>query len=124
MNTSRCLTIAERINAQLLRELQQGVDAERMLRDPLYTRDVLLVCDAFTGSDLASLAGHFRSAMAEAAKSEAGRAAAGTTAPSGASRLLHSLNSIFGPPSTLDETTVGPPPTRTRSWFGRSGARK
>ena len=64
MNDRRRRTIAERIDALLQRELGEGIDVERMLVEPLYARDVLLVCDAFPGSDLASLAGHFRTASA------------------------------------------------------------
>jgi len=65
MNTRRCLKVADRMNSLLINELQQGVDRERMIADPLYARDVLLVCDAFRGADLASLAQHFRAAAAE-----------------------------------------------------------
>jgi len=65
MNANRLLRIANRINLLLLRELGQGIECRRMLVEPLYTRDVLLVCDALPGSDLASLAQHFRLAQAE-----------------------------------------------------------
>jgi len=65
MNTRRCLKVADRMNTLLVQELQHSVDCERMLADPLYARDVLLVCDAFRGADLASLAQHFRVAAAE-----------------------------------------------------------
>lgn len=65
MNHARLLRIANRIHLLLMRDLGQGIDVQRMLREPLYRRDVLLVCDAFIGSDLASLAQHFRSAQAE-----------------------------------------------------------
>jgi len=56
------LQIANRINLLLLRELGQGIAVDRLLSDALYARDVLLVCDAHAGSDLASLAVHFRAA--------------------------------------------------------------
>jgi len=72
MNTDRLLRIANRINLLLLRELAQGVDVRRVIAEPRYARDVLLVCDALPGSDLASLAQHFRSALAEPADRPAG----------------------------------------------------
>ncbi len=54
--------IAQRINALLQHELGQGIDAKRMLAQPVYARDVLLVCDAMRDSDLALLAQQFRAA--------------------------------------------------------------
>jgi hypothetical protein len=60
MNMDRLLRIANRINLLLLRELGQGIDVKRMISQPRYARDVLLVCDAHPGTDLASLALHFR----------------------------------------------------------------
>ena len=54
------LKIAQRINLLLQHELAQGIDVPRMLAQPLYARDVLLVCDAVRGSDLALLAQQFR----------------------------------------------------------------
>ena len=56
--------IAQRIGSLLERELGQGVDARRMLNDPLYARDVLLVCKAHPGSELDQLAQRFRKAPA------------------------------------------------------------
>jgi hypothetical protein len=115
MNTRRCLKIADRINALLVAELGQGIDRQRMLAEPLYARDVLLVCDALRG-DLSSLAQHFRTAATEvpaeaAAASARGRESTGFSA----SRFL---NSLFGPASTLEQD----PPTRppSRGWLGRS----
>ena len=54
------LKIAQRINLLLQRELAQGIDVPRLLAQPLYARDVLLVCDAVRGNDLAMLAQQFR----------------------------------------------------------------
>jgi hypothetical protein len=65
MNKDRLLRIANRINLLLLRELGQGIDVKRLIAQPRYARDVLLVCDARPGSDLASLAQHFRVARTE-----------------------------------------------------------
>ena len=56
--------IAESISRLLERDLGQGVDARRMLNDPLYARDVLLVCEAEPGSELDQLARRFRKAPA------------------------------------------------------------
>jgi hypothetical protein len=53
---------ATRIHFELLRELGQGLDIERMLQSPRYARDVLLVCDAFAGTEMAQLAAQFRRA--------------------------------------------------------------
>lgn len=62
MNEARLLLIASRIDLLLQRELGQGIDPRRMVRDALYARDVLLVCEAQPGSSLDSLARHFRAA--------------------------------------------------------------
>jgi len=56
--------IAERIGDLLELELGQSIDARRMLNDPLYARDVLLVCEAAPGSELDELARRFRQAPA------------------------------------------------------------
>jgi hypothetical protein len=55
------LRIATKIHFFLLRELGQGIDIERMLSHELYARDVLLVCEACAGTELARLAAQFRS---------------------------------------------------------------
>ena len=115
MNSRRCLKIASRISALLQRELGEGVDAKRMLAEPMYARDVLLVCEALPGSELADLAPRFRAAVADAADPHDGGA---NSSGFSASRFLISL---FGattgsPASTLDP----PPPARRRGWFGRS----
>lgn len=62
MNAMRRLQIANRIHLLLLRELGQGIAVDRLLNDALYARDVLLVCDAHPGTDLAALARQFRAA--------------------------------------------------------------
>ena len=50
------LEIAARIHHLLLRDLGQGIDIDQMLRLERYARDVLLVCDAYKGEELAELA--------------------------------------------------------------------
>jgi hypothetical protein len=67
------LQIAERINAQLLLQLDLGVDPRRMLTEPLYLRDVLLVCDAHPGSELATLARQYRAELAALAAARAAK---------------------------------------------------
>jgi hypothetical protein len=56
------LQIATKIHFYLMRELGQGIDVEKMLKQPRYARDVLLVCDACTGTELAQLATQYRNA--------------------------------------------------------------
>jgi hypothetical protein len=109
MHTRHCLKLSARINALLQRELGQGIEPARMLAEPLYRRDVLLVCDALRGSEVAELAARFRRAFA------AERDNGGTPSRSGfsASRFV---NSIFGAASTLDEPAPPPP----RRWFARA----
>ena len=54
------LQIAQRLFQSLLRELDHSIEVERLLDDPRYARDVLLVCDASTDSVLPALAALFR----------------------------------------------------------------
>jgi hypothetical protein len=112
MNTRRCLKIASRMNTLLMRELGQGLDPQRMLADPRYARDVLLVCDAMRDHELATLSPRFRrAALAEADDPHALRGRSGFSA----SRFLGSL---FGTPSTLDNPAPVPP--ASGGWFSRS----
>ena len=112
MNTRHCLKIVSRMNTLLLRELGEGVDPVRMIAEPVYARDVLLVCDALRGTELAELAPRFRRALAVAE----GEAGAGHPVFS-ASRFL---SSIFGAASTLDPPQHGTAASPARSWFARS----
>ena len=104
MHTRHCLKIADRIHLLLVRELGQGLDRQRMLREPLYARDVLLVCDALRLTDAPMLAMHFRRCAAspdEAEQAAARRAAAAQSRGFSASRFL---NSLFG---VADAAPVG-----------------
>ena len=65
-SANRRLQLATRIHYALLRELGHGIEVGRLLKHPLYARDVLLVCDACDGNDLQRLARAFRGAMQEA----------------------------------------------------------
>jgi hypothetical protein len=53
--------IALRMSTLLQRELGEGVDAKRMVNQPLYARDVLLVCEALRGTEGPVLAHEYRS---------------------------------------------------------------
>ena len=139
MNTRRCLKIAGRINALLVREMGQGIDPARMLAEPLYARDVLLVCEALPGSELAELAPRFRLALKAVEANQ--EASAGQPSGFSPSRFLNSLfgHSTGSPAHTLDtpeatetrETRETPDAQssadapgsaagkRARSWFGR-----
>lgn len=66
MNARRCIKIATRIGTLLEQQIGVGVDAKRMLTEHLYMRDVLLVCEAHRGHELAELAAWFRRSAAEA----------------------------------------------------------
>jgi hypothetical protein len=63
--------IAQRMSQLLQVEIGTGVEVRRMLAQPLYARDVLLVCDAMRGSELAGLARQYRDAEAAEAAAEA-----------------------------------------------------
>lgn len=65
-SSNRRLQLATRIHYALLRELGHGIDVGRLLKQPLYARDALLVCDACGGNDLQRLAKAFRGALQEA----------------------------------------------------------
>ncbi|MCW5656074.1 MAG: hypothetical protein KIT60_00100 [Burkholderiaceae bacterium] len=70
-SSNRRLQLATRIHYALLRELGHGIEIGRLLKQPLYARDVLLVCDACRGNDLPRLARAFRGAMQEAVEAGA-----------------------------------------------------
>jgi len=54
------LQIAQRIHQVLLREIGHAIEVERLVTEPRYARDVLLVCDALPGTEAAPLATMFR----------------------------------------------------------------
>lgn len=63
------MQIAQRIHQLMLREIGHAIEIERLLIEPHYARDVLLVCDAVPGAELAPLAALFRRAMLPPASS-------------------------------------------------------
>ncbi len=123
MNRSHQLRIASRVHALLQRELGQGIDVVRMSDEPLYARDVLLVCDALHVAEAAQLAEAFRKATIEPAEETAAPAAQAETSGFRPSRFLGSIFGVLtGPPSTLSDASTlrpaVPPPRRARRWFG------
>ena len=60
-NLSR-LQLAQRIQALLARDIEHTIEVDRLLADPRYARDVLLVCEAVPGGELVPLAALFRDA--------------------------------------------------------------
>jgi len=76
-STNRRLQLATRIHYALLREIGVGIDVGRALKQPLYARDVLLVCEACEGHDLRRLAIAFRAASLPAAASGGANDASG-----------------------------------------------
>ena len=108
MNARRCLEIASRIGTLLEQEIGVGVDAKRMLTERLYMRDVLLVCDAHRGSEMAQLATWFRRASAEVPAAGVGPSGFGQDSGFGPSEFGHSG---FGPSgfgsSTFDRQRAG-----------------
>ncbi len=113
MNTRLCLTIAGRIDAALQRELGEGIDLARMLSDPLYRRDVLLVCDAHEAPELVAMAHEFRVAST-AAEAEM----AGTDSGFSPSRFFNSLFGALGMPNDQPEPPA-PSKDRQRGTIGR-----
>ena len=105
MHTHRCLTLADRIHALLVREIGQGVDRQRLLREPLYARDVLLVCDALPQSGLPALAQKFRQALVALDEADAARAAASCNGFSAASFFNSLFDSMRGQPAPIAKAT-------------------
>ena len=131
------LEIAARIHHLLLRDLGQGIDIDQMLRLERYARDVLLVCDAYKGEELAELAQQYRQAPPLPAEPGAGRAPQPTdwarnTSGFGTSRPMDMLDPLrmqtpAQPPSPDRRadpapTTLPTPTLRQRllsRWWGR-----
>jgi hypothetical protein len=114
MNQRHCLDLAGRIDAALLRELGEGIDLARTLNEPLYQRDVLLVCDGFESGELPKLAQELRAALADAPADAAAGESSGFHAP----RFLNSLFGALGV-STATPPQAAAPKGRQRGGFGR-----
>jgi hypothetical protein len=63
------MQLAQRIHQLLEKEIEHTIEPERLLADPRYARDVLLVCEAVPGVELRALAGLFREASASEPRS-------------------------------------------------------
>ena len=86
-STNRRLQLATRIHYALLRENGIAVDVARLLKQPLYARDVLLVCEACGDNhDLRRLATAFHGASLPPADGASG--ASGFGASQASSSLL------------------------------------
>ena len=96
MSRRLALRLALRIDARLQRALGEGISAPRMVEDTLYARDVLLVCDAMADTELPSLAGRFRRALAAAQQQRPARA------PLSIGRLLASMFGPTPPPHAIE----------------------
>jgi hypothetical protein len=113
MNDARLLRIANRISLLLLKSLGESIDVKRMLAEPLYARDVLLVCEAAPGSDLDSLAQHFRLASAEPVDAH------GQPSGFGSESTGFGLSRPAQIESDLQPLTVAPAATANARWFSR-----
>lgn len=76
--------LAQRIHQVLAREIDHAIEVERLLTDPRYARDVLLVCDALPGSEAPPLASRFRALVLPPAHAAVAAASSGGKLPSGA----------------------------------------
>ena len=96
---NRRLQVATRIHYALMREIGFGIDVGRLMKQPLYARDVLLVCDTCSGHDLRRLATAFRGLTA--AEAEGGDS-------SGASQFASSLFQTSSQPATEAPQSTSP----------------
>jgi hypothetical protein len=94
MTPDRRLQIAERIRLLLTAELGTRIDVGRLLSDPRYARDVLWVCDAYPGRELARLAAELRSLLAQVPS-----AARAPSTPPAPARSADAPVSAWPPPS-------------------------
>jgi hypothetical protein len=107
------LQIATRMHFVLMRELGQGIDVGRMLKNEVYARDVLLVCDAHRGQELEQLSKAFRSAGDEPAPTAA---APLSTYEYRDSQFAPHVPNLAAPPAVAARE---PSPAAPRTWFDR-----
>jgi len=86
------LQIAQQLHALLQRELGHAIEIERLLGEPRYARDVLLVCDALPNTELRALAALFRGELPPAV------ASAPTAVPSVAQPATAAASATLGNP--------------------------
>jgi hypothetical protein len=114
------LQIATKIHFFLMRELGKGIDVEKMLQQPRYARDVLLVCEACRGTELAELAGTYRQVKKLYDRLEASAQTPGHAHhPTDWSRNTTG----FGVSRPMDDTQApvdgNTPPSDSRGWLSR-----
>ena len=113
------LQIATKIHFFLMRELGKGIDVEKMLQQPRYARDVLLVCDACRGTELAELAGTYRQVKKLYDRLETSAQTPGHAHhPTDLSRNTTG----FGVSRPMEDTQApvdGNPPPDSRGWLSR-----
>ena len=113
--TMNRLQLGRRIHQLLVREIGHEIEVERLLAEPRYARDVLLVCDAVPGGELAPLADLFREAtqLAEGA----GRVPGHTPQPNEWARDTSGFGVTQPPP--VAKAPPAPGAERRRSWLQR-----
>ena len=104
------LQIATRMHFVLMRELGHGIDVGRMLKNEIYARDVLLVCDAHRGHELEQLARAFRAANDEPAPTAA---APLSTYEYRDSQFASQMGGLAAPAASAAA------PAAARTWFDR-----
>ncbi len=124
MDPHHRLQLANRIHLGLMRELGQGIDVKQMLGSTLYARDVLLVCQAYPGTELQRLGEQFRQATAELIARRAARPSGWPRHSSGFG--LSKPAEVSGYPGfdDFDESRPDPRPPARRwltpsTWFAR-----
>ena len=116
MNSEPRSALAHRMHLLLRRELGQGFDEARLLAEPLYARDVLLVCDALPGPGLAALARQFRQAEHERPPGRADVPSDSWPPSAADSAAPDSLSSLQASPARRAAVRGWLSPGR---WFGR-----
>jgi hypothetical protein len=124
MDPNLRLQLANRIHLGLMRELGQGIDVRQMLASTLYARDVLLVCQAYPGTELQRLGEQFREATAELIAARAARPSGWQRNSSGFGLSRPAASSSY---PGFDEFADSLPTTRQparrwlapSTWFGR-----
>ena len=113
--TMNRLQLARRIHQVLVREIGHEIEVERLLAEPRYARDVLLVCDAVPGGELAPLADLFREATQLA--QGAGRAPGHAPQPNEWARDTSGFG-VTQPPQVA-RPPAAPGAERRRGWLQR-----
>ena len=124
MHHPRRAQIANRIHLALMRELGQGIDLKKMLHNALYARDVLLVCQAYPGSELQQLGRQFVQVTRDEAQSDASRPSGWQRDSSGFGQSRPAASGGFSDFDALVETGHGAHLASRRwlapsTWFAR-----